>query len=325
MKIKEIIKSNNIFLAPMAGITDAAFRTVCRKYGAGMTYSEMVSAKGLYYKDRKTRELMQRADGESPYAVQIFGSEPDIIAYGARAAAEYCDVLDINMGCPAPKIVNNGDGCALMKNPALMGDIIYAAADSVSIPVTVKMRMGWDETHITVREAARLAEENGAAAIALHGRVRSQFYSGSADWDIIREIKKSVKIPVIGNGDIFCARDAERMTEYTGCDAVMVARGAQGNPFIFRQIHQLFEEGAVSYYPDTAERLAQALEHVWLIAERKGEERGVKEARKHLAWYIKGMKGSAAAKGSLFKVRTLDEVADILKKIEKGVAEQPEK
>ena len=312
MEIKDIIKKNNVFLAPMAGVTDAAFRTVCRQFGAGMTYSEMVSAKGLYYGDKKTESLMRRAENETPYAVQLFGSEPDIMAQAVRKAQEYADVIDINMGCPAPKIVNNGDGCALMRDPSLMGRIVYAAANSTSLPVTVKMRMGWDEAHITAPQAARLLEENGAAAIAVHGRVRAQFYSGKADRDIIKQIKARVNIPVIGNGDIFSAQDAYDMLSCTGCDAVMAARGAQGNPFLFRQIRELLDSGTVTYCPGYDERLDTALWHIRLMVSQKGEERAIKEARKHLAWYIKGMKNSAHAKSVIFKISTMAEAEDVI-------------
>ena len=317
MEIKDIIKENNIFLAPMAGVTDAAFRTVCKSFGVGLTCSEMVSTKGLYYGDKKTASLMRRGDGEAPYAVQIFGSEPEIIAYAAKHAAPYADIIDINMGCPAPKIVNNGDGCALMKDPLLMGRIVNAAVQSVNKPVTVKMRMGWDEAHITAVEAARLIEENGAAAVTVHGRVRMQFYSGKANRDIIREIKNSVKIPVIGNGDIFCAGDAKEMLEYTGCDAVAVARGAQGNPFLFRQIAELLKTGTAAYCPGYDERLDTALWHIRLMVREKGEERAIKVARKHLAWYIKGMRNGTYAKGMIFKACTLAEVEDIITELKK--------
>ena len=242
MKIGGIETENNIFLAPMAGVTDKPFRRICKKYGAGMVYSEMISAKALHYKDKKTHELMSLAADEHPCAVQIFGSEPEIMAEAAENVfLSGADVLDINMGCPTPKIVNNGDGSALMKNTELIGKIVKAVSGVSKLPVTVKIRKGWDDESVNAVDAAKIAEENGAAAIAVHGRTRKAFYSGKADWDIIKEVKNAVNIPVIGNGDIRSAYDAKNMFDYTGCDAVMIGRGAQGNPFIFRQICELMK------------------------------------------------------------------------------------
>lgn len=313
MKIGNIELHNNIFLAPMAGITDMPFRRICKKYGAGLVYSEMVSAKGLYYNDRKTAELMQIASDERPCAIQIFGSEPDIMAEVIPKVMEYKpEIIDINMGCPAPKIANNGDGSALLKNPELVGKIVRKVSDASPVPVTVKIRKGWDENSINAVEISKIAEANGAAAVAVHGRTRFEYYSGKADWDIIHEVKKSVSIPVIGNGDIWTAEDAKRLIDYTGCDAIMVARGAQGNPFIFRQINELFKNGSVSYFPIAKERLNQALEHAEALAEHKGEERGIKEARKHMAWYIKGLPNVSRLKGELFKITTADNMRNTL-------------
>lgn len=303
MKIGSIELLNNIFLAPMAGVTDMPFRRICKKYGAGLVYSEMISAKGLYYNDKKTAELMQISDDERPCAIQIFGSDPEIMAQVIPKVMEYKpEIIDINMGCPTPKIVNNGDGSALLKNPALIGKIVRAVSDASPVPVTVKIRKGWDETSVNAVETAKIIEANGAAAVAVHGRTRKAFYSGEADWDIIKEVKNAVSIPVIGNGDIWEAEDAKRMIEYTGCDAVMVARGAEGNPFIFRQINELFKTGSVSYYPTAQERVEQAIEHTEALADFKGEERGVKEARKHIAWYIKGLPNASRVKGEIFKI-----------------------
>lgn len=320
MKIGSIETLNNIFLAPMAGVTDMPFRRICKKYGAGVVYSEMISAKGLFYNDKKTAELMQISSDERPCAIQIFGSDPNIMAEIIPKVMAYNpEFIDINMGCPTPKIVNNGDGSALLKNPALIGKIVRAVSDASSMPVTVKIRKGWDDGSVNAVETAKIIEENGASAIAVHGRTRAQFYSGEADWDIIRQVKQTVKIPVIGNGDIWNAEDAKRMMEYTGCDAVMVARGAEGNPFIFRQINELFKTGSVSYYPTAQERIMQAIEHTEALAEFKGEERGVKEARKHIAWYIKGLPNASIVKGEIFKVSDVASMKNILTEYINGI------
>lgn len=313
MKIGNVTTENNFFLAPMAGITDLAFRKICKSYGAGMVYSEMVSAKGLYYNDKKTAELMTLADGEHPAAIQIFGSDAEIMAEVIPKVMEFKpDIIDINMGCPAPKIVNNGDGSALMKNPKLIGEIVRAVSDASPVPVTVKIRKGWDKLSVNALLIAQIAEENGAAAIAVHGRTRDEFYSGKADWDIIQEIKRAVSVPVIGNGDIRCAQDAKNLMDYTGCDAVMVARGAQGNPFIFRQIDEFFKTGSVTYEPTPKERLNQALSHTEAIVKLKGENRGVKEARKHIAWYIKGLPNASKIKTEIFKISDFATLSDTL-------------
>lgn len=290
----------------MAGITDKAFRCVCRDFGAGLVYSEMISAKGLWYNDKKTASLMDM-DGESPCAIQIFGSEPQIMAEVIPKVMEFKpDIIDINMGCPAPKIVNNGDGSALMKTPKLMGEIMRAVSDVSPVPVTAKIRKGWEEDNSL--ECAKILEANGAAAVAVHGRTRKEFYSGKADWDVIARIKSALTIPVIGNGDIWTAEDAVKMMEYTACDAVMVARGSQGNPWLFRQIDELMRTGTVTTVPTPRERINVALDHITKIVAEKGESRGIKEARKHLAWYIKGLNGAAAIKTRIFQINDFAEM-----------------
>lgn len=300
MKIGSVTLDTPVFLAPMAGITDKVFRCICREHGAGLVYSEMISAKGLYYNDKKTAELMD-VSGESPAAIQIFGSEPEIMAEIVLKVMEYKpDIIDINMGCPAPKIVNNGDGSALMKDPALMGRIMRAVVDVSPVPVTAKIRKGWEEDNALL--CARILEENGAAAVAVHGRTRREFYSGKADWDVIKRIKAELTIPVIGNGDIFTAGDALRMMDQTGCDAVMVARGAHGNPWIFDRIGELMKYGGIRTCPTPAEKLETALEHTRRLIENKGESRGIREARKHIAWYIKGMRGASVIKTEMFRI-----------------------
>ncbi len=310
MKIGNVELENNIFLAPMAGITDKPYREICRKFGAGMVYSEMISAKGLHYNDRKTASLMDMT-GESPCAIQIFGSEPEIMAEIIPKVMEFNpDIIDINMGCPAPKIVNNGDGSALMKTPELMGRIMRAVSDASPVPVTAKFRKGWKEDNSLL--CAHILEENGAAAVAVHGRTRDQFYSGTADWDVIKTIKSELSIPVIGNGDIFKAEDAKRMFEYTGCDAVMVARGAQGNPWLFTQINELLKTGEVKTVPTPQERLRVAVSHIESLIADKGESRGIKEARKHIAWYIKGLKGASVIKTEIFKISDFATMKSVL-------------
>ncbi len=311
MKIGGLSIHGNVFLAPMAGVTDSSFREICRGYGASLVYSEMISAKGLYYNDKKTAELMRITPNERPCAIQIFGSDPDIMAAAVEKVMNVKpDIIDINMGCPTPKIVNNGDGSALMKNPRLAGEIVKKVSELSPVPVTVKIRKGYDEDN--AEQFARVLEENGAAAIAVHGRLRSEFYRGSADRDVIRRVKNAVSIPVIASGDIVSGESAKDMLDRTGCDALMIGRASEGNPFIFRQINEYLETGAVTYDPSPEERLLQAAAHVRAIIAEKGETRGVRESRKHIAWYIKGLRGAARLKNAVFQAETAEELFALL-------------
>lgn len=316
MRIGNFETENNVFLAPMAGVSDSSFRRICRRFGAGLVYTEMISAKALSYRDKKTEKMLGIHEEEKPFAVQIFGSEPDIMANIANEAVNTgACILDINMGCPAPKIVNNGEGSALMRDVDKIYRIVSAVSSACCVPVTVKIRKGFDELHINAVEASLAAEAGGASAVTVHGRTREQYYSGKADYDIIRRVKESVKIPVIGNGDIFCAYDAVKMFEYTGCDAVMVARGAQGNPFIFRQINEYVKTGKVSYVPTLEDKISIMLCQLDMMEADKGEYIAVREARKHAAWYLKGEKNSARTRERINTVDSAEELKNILKSL----------
>lgn len=313
MRIGTLQLESNVILAPMAGVTDKAFRLITKPFGPALMYTEMVSGKGLHYKSKKTAELLSAEQDESPVAAQIFGHEPEIMA-GIAEDALSCGavMIDINMGCPAPKIVKNGDGSALMKSPTLAGQVINAVCRAVDVPVTVKIRSGWDDGSINAVEMAKIAQESGAAAITVHGRTREQFYSGSVNLDIIKAVVEKVNIPVIGNGDINSGKKAKEMLEYTGCDAVMIGRAAEGNPWIFREVLDYLKYGRELPPPDITERLNVALRHFELLIELKGERRGVLEGRKHMSWYFKGIKGGAILRERANKASTPQEMRDIL-------------
>lgn len=313
MKIGKVELESNILLAPMAGVTDKAFRMIVKPFGPALMYTEMVSGKGLFYKSKKTADLLTADESEKPVAVQIFGHDADIMAEIANSALEYgAAVIDINMGCPAPKIVNNGDGCALMKSPETAAKVISAVCRAVDVPVTVKFRAGWDDKSINAVEFAKIAEQSGASAVTVHGRTREQFYSGTADLDIIKAVKAAVKIPVIGNGDIIGGGSAAHMLEYTGCDGIMVGRAAEGNPWIFKEISAYLKDGTVLPPPDLDERREVALKHLGLLVEFKGEHRGVLEGRKHMAWYFKGVSGGAVLRTALNKAQKYDEMCGLI-------------
>ena len=313
MNIGNIELSAPLALAPMAGITDLPFRLICRRLGCGMTVSEMVSAKGLLYKNVKTTEMLRIDDGERPTAIQLFGSVPAELAEAARMVEDSgADMIDFNMGCPVPKIVNNGEGSALMKNPQLAHDILAAMVKAVKIPVTVKFRAGWDDANRNAVEVARAVEAAGVSAVAVHGRTRQQFYEGKADWSIIADVKQAVKVPVFGNGDIFTVADGLRMLEQTGCDGLMIGRGADGNPWLFTALAAALRGEPLPQPPSLKERLAQAAEHLEMLSAYKNEVVAVKEMRRHISAYLKGMPHAAEFRGRFHKVDTQEQFSELL-------------
>lgn len=314
MRIGNLNLDNNIFLAPMAGVTDLPFRILCREMGAGLVFSEMVSSKGMYYNDENTKDLLAIDERERPVAIQIFGSDPDIMAYSVEKFLnnrEDIDIIDINMGCPAPKIVKNGDGSALMKDEKLVEKILTSVVKVSTKPITCKFRMGWDHESINGIEIGKIAEASGVSAITIHGRTRDMFYSGEADWEYIKMVKQNVSIPVIGNGDVFEPKDAISLFKETGCDAISIGRGSLGNPWIFKRVLNLIK-GEDDCPPSNEDIINMAIRHLNMVCDFKGERVGVREMRKQLAWYLKGMKNSNEIKNKINTIEEKDKMEKIL-------------
>ena len=313
MKIGNVTLDNPYILAPMAGVTDLPFRLLCKEQGAGLLCMEMISAKALQYKNKNTKALLAIHPQEYPVSLQLFGSDPKIISEMAKEIEELpFQILDINMGCPVPKVVKNGEGSALMKNPKLIYEIVSQTVKAIQKPVTVKIRKGFDDDHVNAVEVAKVIEEAGASAVAVHGRTREQYYSGKADWDIIRQVKEAVSIPVIGNGDVTSGEKALAMKEQTGCDGIMIGRGAEGNPWIFRELVEYDRTGVLPGRPSKEQIKETMLRHARLQIEFKGDYLGIREMRKHVAWYTKGTKGSAKLRDEINKVESYEELKQLL-------------
>lgn len=318
MKIKDVEFNDIAFLAPMAGVSDRAFRELCVSFGAAYTVTEMVSSKGLVMGDKKSAQLLTLGEGEKTAGAQIFGDDPEIMAQAAVKCLEFKpDIIDINMGCPAPKVAMNGGGASLMKNPQLAGEIVKAVSSAVSVPVTVKIRKGWDDNSVNAVELAEILEKNGAAAITVHGRTRKQMYSGTVDYDIIKKVKQAVSVPVIGNGDITNEQSAAIMLEKTGCDAVMIGRGAFGNPWIFQQVNAYLSECRVIPPPSINQKMAVMLRHISKMIEYKGEYTAMREARHHAAYYTKGLRGGAKFRKEMGSLETFEQLEEIAFRIVK--------
>ena len=313
LKIGNVELDNSYVLGPMAGVTDLPFRLLCKEQGAGLVCMEMVSAKGIHYKNKNTVSLLEVHPDEMPCSLQLFGSEPDIMSEVVKTIEDrpYA-IIDVNMGCPVPKIVKNGEGSALMKNPKLVYEIVSAMVKATDKPITVKIRKGFDDTCVNAVEIAKVIEEAGGAAVAVHGRTREQYYSGKADWDIIKQVKEAVSIPVIGNGDVTSAKKAIEMREYTGCDGVMIARGAEGNPWIFSELVAYERDGIIPDRPSVDELKEMMLRHARLQLKYKGDYLGIREMRKHVGWYTKGLHGSSKLRGIINSVQSYEELENVL-------------
>lgn len=315
LTIGNVTLENSYILGPMAGVTDLPFRLLCTEKGVGLSCMEMISAKAILYNNRNTKMLLEIHPDEGPVSLQLFGSDPDIISEMAKRIEELpFSILDINMGCPVPKVVKNGEGSALMKNPKLVHEIVRKTVNAINKPVTVKIRKGFDDSCINAVEIAKIAEDAGAAAIAVHGRTREEYYSGNADWDIIRQVKEEVSVPVIGSGDVRKPQDAKRMREETGCDGIMIARAARGNPWIFEEMVHFEESGYVPERPTAEEMVEMMLRHASLQLEYKGEYLGIREMRKHVAWYTQGLHGSSALRREINSVESYEELESLLRK-----------
>lgn len=313
LRIGNVELDNPFILAPMAGVTDLPFRLLCREQGAGLLCMEMVSAKAIHFGNKNTRALMEIHPQEKPVSLQLFGSDPDLMAeIAAQIEEEPFDILDINMGCPVPKVVNNGEGSALLKNPALVREIVTKVSRAIKKPLTVKIRKGFDDTCVNAVDIARILEDSGAAAVAVHGRTREQYYSGRADWDIIRQVKEAVSIPVIGNGDVDSPEKAEAMFRETGCDGIMIGRASRGNPWIFHQLNTYFESGKAEKKPELSEVKDMILRHAGLLLEKKGAYTGMREMRKHVAWYTAGYPRSARLRQAINEIESLDGLKELL-------------